>query len=116
MPLVFDDEEGGITSMTPQNAYDILDFVEKWLDEDVDIIVHCGAGVSRSAGVAAALSLLVNGDDSNIFDDGRYSPNMHCYRSVLKASGLEYSEEDASRKHDHQFQLWLDLAYENGLL
>jgi predicted protein tyrosine phosphatase len=51
---------------------------------DVDaIIVHCDAGISRSAGVAAAILYAKTGDDSLIFDSGRYAPNMRCYRMVL---------------------------------
>lgn len=52
---------------------------------DKDIIVHCDAGISRSAGVAAAIMLWKTGDDSPIFDSGRYYPNMWCYRKTLEA-------------------------------
>lgn len=48
-------------------------------------IVQCDAGVSRSAGVAAALMKYFNGDDSPIFDNPQYCPNMRCYRMVLEA-------------------------------
>ena len=48
-------------------------------------IVQCDAGISRSAGVAAALMKYFNGDDSPIFDNPQYCPNMRCYRMVLEA-------------------------------
>lgn len=53
------------------------------LHPDTDIIVHCDAGISRSAGIAAAILKAKTGDDSQIFDSPRYSPNMRCYRLVL---------------------------------
>lgn len=50
---------------------------------DTDVIVHCDAGISRSSGVAAAILKVYTGDDSQIFDNPRYRPNMRCYRMVL---------------------------------
>ena len=52
---------------------------------DVTIIVHCDAGISRSAGVAAAIYKYCTGDDSIIFDNPRFQPNMWCYRKTLNA-------------------------------
>jgi predicted protein tyrosine phosphatase len=43
-----------------------------------DILVNCEAGISRSAGVAAAISKALTGDDERYFR--RYRPNMHVYR------------------------------------
>lgn len=39
------------------------------------IIIHCDAGVSRSAGIGAALNKYFNGRDQFYFDN--YCPNMH---------------------------------------
>lgn len=50
-----------------------------------NFIVQCDAGVSRSAGVAAALMKYFNGDDAPIFNNPQYCPNMRCYRMVLEA-------------------------------
>lgn len=52
---------------------------------NTDIIVHCDAGISRSAGVAAGIMKALTGDDSPIFDSHRYRPNMWCYRKTLEA-------------------------------
>lgn len=52
---------------------------------DTDVIVHCDAGISRSAGVAAAILKHTTGDDSSIFENGLYDPNLWCYRKTLKA-------------------------------
>lgn len=48
------------------------------------IIVQCTAGVSRSAGIAASLMRAFFDDDSHIFDNPRYVPNMSCYEAVLE--------------------------------
>jgi predicted protein tyrosine phosphatase len=49
------------------------------------IVVHCDAGVSRSAGIAAALAKVFLGDDTEFFG-GRYRPNRRVYRAVLEAA------------------------------
>lgn len=83
--LWFDDVEDGKNAMTLEHAKAIVEFVEKY--KDCDVIVHCDEGVSRSAGIAAALLKHYNGDDSGIFGNSRYSPNMHCYKTMLSAFG-----------------------------
>lgn len=77
LPVLFGDEE----------ANTIADRVEFWRQKDVDFIVcHCDAGISRSSGVAAALSKHYNGTDFEFFNSGgRYRPNMLVYTKVLNA-------------------------------
>lgn len=60
---------------------------------NTDIIVHCDAGISRSSGIAAAILKAYTGDDSQIFNNPRYSPNMRCYRSVYNKL-MEEGKED----------------------
>lgn len=69
--------------MSDEDAKNIIVFLKRYPCSDV--IVHCDAGISRSSGVAAALMKYYNGDDSAIFDSGKYRPNMWCYRKVLNA-------------------------------
>lgn len=69
--------------MEYKDAKKIVDFVSKYKDKI--IIVHCDAGQSRSAGVAAALSKYYNNDDSEYFDNPRFTPNMWCYKLMLNA-------------------------------
>jgi predicted protein tyrosine phosphatase len=64
-------------------AREILEFVEQIKSKVKVLICHCEAGVSRSAGVAAAISKILTGSDKNIFDDKRYIPNMFVYRKIL---------------------------------
>lgn len=69
--------------MEYKDAKKIVDFVSKYKDKI--IIVHCDAGQSRSAGVAAALSKYYNNDDSEYFNNPRFTPNMWCYKLILNA-------------------------------
>ena len=62
---------------------------------DTDVIVHCDAGISRSAGIAAAILKHTTGDDSSIFENGLYEPNLWCYRKTLAALTAEQTEKNA---------------------
>ena len=94
----FDDTDSKLGAITPETAQEMVDFVNAWKDKVNHIIVHCDAGVSRSAGVCAALMLWLNGDDSPIFDDPFYKPNMRCYRTILNAicEGEQYEKNKSS--------------------
>lgn len=89
----FDDVEVDENGITQAQANEIVEFV-KAHEEDVEsIVVHCDAGISRSSGIAAAISYWKFGDDKQIFGDKRYSPNMRCYIFMLKAFGYEMTPE-----------------------
>ena len=66
---------------TAAMADQILEFVERTPVQT--LVVHCEAGRSRSAAVAAAVGHIHLGDDSFIFDNPRYLPNRHVYRTLL---------------------------------
>lgn len=66
----------------------IVTFVRAFLDRpSLTILVHCEAGISRSAGVAAALSKALTNDDYKYFSSA--VPNMWVYRKVLDAWNKE---------------------------
>lgn len=103
----FDDEEDGPTSMTLNTATEILSFVKEMDQQNIETLyIHCGAGVSRSAGTAAAIMMLWWGDDSQVFNNGFYSPNMHCYRTMLTAAGFGYTDDELLQKEACQYELW----------
>lgn len=86
----FDDTEPdvllkGEVLMTAKDASKIKDFIMAYKDTVEQIIVHCEAGISRSAGTCAAIMKYMTGDDSQIFNSRRFCPNMHCYRLTLNA-------------------------------
>ena len=88
--------------MTTNQAKDIHDFVESLPKEVELLIVHCNAGVSRSAGVAAAILMAKTGSDKEIFEAGTYCPNMYVYYNVLEAYGLtnRYYSDEYMKEYD----------------
>lgn len=78
--------------MTERDAEAIATLVHDNLVRLERIVVHCTAGKSRSAAVAAACHLVLNGSDKQIFADGRYFPNMLVYRLTSAALYAKMSE------------------------
>lgn len=85
-----------------KTAQRIKDFITQklWLhmgrssdsdNSELVVVVHCEAGISRSSGVAAALSKHYLGDDSIFFGNAsRYLPNRLAYSVLLNAlNGME---------------------------
>ena len=66
-----------------KQAQEVIEFVEQYKDQVEIVICQCDAGISRSAGTAAALSKIYNGDDSVIFNNSAYMPNMRVYSALL---------------------------------
>ena len=66
---------------TKTMATAVLEFINTHIDNIKSIIVHCEAGVSRSAGLAAALSKLLNNDDRFFFE--YFSPNILVYNALI---------------------------------
>lgn len=98
LKLRFDDvEKGEDNCLSREQAGRIADFFLKTRDQVEQIIVHCEAGVSRSAGVAAALLKYAGEDQNQILKNPKYRPNMTCYRMVLNClheSGGGLGSED----------------------
>lgn len=84
LPVFFDDIEEGKGVITISEARDIVNFVNRWQSHVDIIIVHCNAGISRSAGCAAAILKYFTGSDMQIFGNGFYKPNMKVYTTVLE--------------------------------
>ena len=107
LPLQFDDVDYGQKNcITSEDARMIIDFVSKWINKVNLVIVHCEAGISRSAGVCAALMKIFNGNDFEIFDNLRYAPNMTCYREVLNEYFGKFNENEAKEKYQHNINIW----------
>ena len=84
--LKFDDVEyGKMNCITEYDAQKIVSFVTESAINADKLIVHCEAGVSRSAGVAGAIMKALYDNDWEVFSNPRYIPNMTCYRMVLSA-------------------------------
>jgi len=70
LQLVFADtaDLGRADSFTSSLAAEVVDFVEQVWDRIEVLLIHCEAGLSRSRGVAAALSWIYYGDDGPWFE------------------------------------------------
>ncbi len=75
-------EDGHISS---NDSNKIIDFVEKFVGAIEKIVVHCEYGISRSAGICAAIMLILNENDDYVLENPYFCPNIYCYRSVLQA-------------------------------
>ena len=89
--LSFDDvdmEEDKRFCMQYEDGKKVADFINKWYDKVDVIIVHCDGGISRSAGVAAAIMRVKEHNDSKYFLSTTKFPNRTCYLKTLE--GFNY--------------------------
>lgn len=70
---------GRYESMSPIDAILIRDFVLKWQNEIDTIWVQCEMGMSRSAGIVAAIMEYFDMDSKEILESNQYYPNRLCY-------------------------------------
>jgi predicted protein tyrosine phosphatase len=69
-------------AMSDEDGSSVVAFVRRFVPNEAQfVVVHCEAGISRSAGIAAAVSKIWNGADNFYFE--RYLPNSWVYRQVL---------------------------------
>lgn len=117
----FDDVEEGDKFYHPiswKQAEDIRHFVYGLKNIDT-LVVHCDAGVSRSAAVAAAIGKYLFNDDMFIFGRPRFCPNRTVYRKVLQSlfdRELEESEKSELReKEKWNVDIWKHFFFDVGL-
>lgn len=65
------------------HANQVIKFVNKIKNKCDTIICQCEAGISRSAGTAAALTKLYIGDDRYYFNHAVHRPNVLVYKTLL---------------------------------
>lgn len=81
----FNDVEKGTSGcITKESAKYLADFINTYKDKVEQFVVHCNMGISRSAGIGAAIMKYLNGDDTPVFENPRYVPNMTCYSMLLR--------------------------------
>lgn len=88
LQLKFSDADGQVSDdivlMSDDVANLILGFVNGCLINNINtFVVNCEAGMSRSAGVAAALAKIYNGDDRHIIKE-KPLYNRHVYNTILR--------------------------------
>lgn len=106
--LAFDDVDGFQDKMfstdqpmTLTQAKEIANFVLEWKDKVELIVVHCEAGISRSAGVCAAIMKYLTNDDMPIFNNCYFCPNMFCYTFMCPIDGTEIQD-----KEEYNTRIW----------
>jgi len=70
--------------MRKDQANDIANLIKKYYNQMDYVIVHCNAGISRSAGVVGAICKYLWNDDSEVFNDKWFKPNMRVYNLLLR--------------------------------
>lgn len=95
-------------AFSTENARRVLAFAAEVWDKANVLHVHCEAGVSRSAGTAAALSQIYFGNDAQFFSPP-YRPNKLVYRTILnlhqeagKPSGARKRKATRRGKNDEE--------------
>jgi predicted protein tyrosine phosphatase len=78
--------------MTDGDSWNIASFMKNNVKKIDILVVHCEAGVSRSAGVAAAISKFFMNSDDYYFKT--FLPNMLCYRKVFNSLVEEFYSID----------------------
>ncbi len=100
--IQFDDVNlGEENSITVSNANEILSFVNKNLKDTECIIVQCEAGISRSSGICLALMFILKENDTDIFENADYCPNLYCYRTILNS----YFNGDKTYKNIKEYRI-----------
>jgi predicted protein tyrosine phosphatase len=82
--LTFEDSDHPERGMTEAQAAALVSFVRQHQPRITRIVCNCEAGISRSAGVAAALARWLTGDDAPFFV--HFIPNRFVYRRILNAA------------------------------
>lgn len=106
LTLRFDDVEGPERGFIPMNNTDaekIVLFLKNW---EGDVIVHCSAGISRSAGVAAGICVGKGWNEDIVWGNGKFCPNRHCYRLVCKAFGFKIDGSSFKEKEKINIEAW----------
>lgn len=101
-------------AMNEHDANRIVAFVKKYLPMRPEILVHCAGGISRSAGVAAALGRWLNGNDEFVMSSPYRRPNFLCYTRILDAAGIhyDYSQEKERFAQQHSFShAWNEIEH-----
>jgi len=86
LPLKFEDTNGkgdDRVYFSREHAKKILEFYHKYKNKTKHFVVHCAAGMSRSAGVTAALYRIhFNEDNEKYWTE--YLPNTLVYRTIIR--------------------------------
>ena len=107
LKINFDDiENESPRRMTDEQANIIANFVRKFQNKVDRIVVNCEAGISRSAGIAAAIIEYLGGNNWDVFNSREYCPNITCYRRMLIALHMTLDEPEIFEKIKVNRKIW----------
>ncbi len=86
-------KEAGYILFNESHAKQILAFINSEEVGGVDtLMIHCAAGISRSAATAAAIAKTLGMDYQYYFTCGKFIPNRHVFNTILGIAERERSE------------------------
>ena len=85
-------DQGILKAPTLNDFKGLKQFIDDNITAVEQIVVHCGAGVSRSAGCALAIAEYLN-IDNNIRTSNKYVPNMWVYKLTKQELGIDKNKE-----------------------
>lgn len=81
----------GLEYFTEEHAKVLISFVENWKynDEECNILVHCDAGISRSAAIGRFLEQFIIDANVEFTEQPHTSPNQLVRKHLMIESGLD---------------------------
>jgi predicted protein tyrosine phosphatase len=89
LDLERDDKWGDEFKVTDTQAEQLVELLQHALDNRMDVIVHCVAGVCRS-GAVCEVGVMMGFDDTEVFR----SPNLMVKHKMMKKLGWTYDEQE----------------------
>lgn len=87
-------EYGKVKPAQQSDFKGLKEFVDSLSELNIkQLVVHCAAGISRSAAVAAAINEYAN-LGKHIWDCPSYFPNGHVYKLACRELGIGRTQED----------------------
>ena len=74
-------------------------------------VVHCDAGISRSAAVCAAIRRYLGFEDMSIFDNYMYNPNPLVYYTMMEQIKDGYDPKEDDEKFSINLSIGNDKYY-----
>jgi len=87
---------------TAKEAQEVVDCIQEWRDKVSVFIIHCEAGISRSAGIGAAIAKILGGDDTPFFK--QYVPNSLVYNSILACYYRDSIYEEQLKDYSYTYK------------
>lgn len=92
--IVSEIRSSGISPAYQEDFDGLKEFVDSLENFEIEhLVVHCAAGKSRSAAVAAAINEYLDLGE-HIWDCPSFYPNMHVYKLACKELGIEKKPSD----------------------